>query len=68
VRVTWHPFDYADKTATKPPDDKLVWIYEDNYAHAVTLGYFDGFTFRFWTGSDDCYVTKWAFVDFPEAD
>jgi hypothetical protein len=31
----------------------------------VTLGFFDGFTMRTWTGSDDCSVSFWAPIVYP---
>jgi hypothetical protein len=57
----WTPFDYEDKNATKPPtetDGDLFWIIDDFY-YGVTAGYFDGFTWRNWQGSDDICVTHW---------
>lgn len=63
----WHEFSYDNKPGTAPPADKLVWIYEEYYAGGVTIGYFDGFTFRVWHGSDACSVTKWAPIIYPEA-
>jgi hypothetical protein len=41
----------------------LVWINERYYAEGVDLGYFDGFTMRMWSGSDDCSVTDWAPIE-----
>lgn len=66
MSVEWHEFDYENKAATKPPSDELVWIVEQFYYEGVTLGYFDGFTFRLWHGSDDCSVTHWAPLEYPE--
>lgn len=64
----WRAFDYGNKLATRPPDDQLVWIIEQDYAEAwITVGYFDGFTFRVWYGSDDCFVSHWAFIVYPQA-
>ena len=65
--MNWQAFDYDDKT-TAPPGSvgPLVWIHEEYY-EGVTVGYFDGFTFRTWNGSDDCHVTHWAPIEYPEA-
>jgi hypothetical protein len=57
--VDWMPYDHDDKGGTAPDVETLVWINERFY-HGVTLGYFDGFTFRIWSGSDDCLVSHWA--------
>lgn len=65
--VEWHEFDYARKPETMPPHGDLVWIVEELYEEGVTLGFFDGFTFNTWTGSDDCHVTHWAEIAFPPA-
>jgi hypothetical protein len=62
----WRPFSYDDKAATKPADSALVWVMEEFY-EGVTVGYFDGFTFRVWSGSDDCSVTHWAPITYPGA-
>lgn len=62
--VEWTPFDYDNKVNTPDPDE-LVWVKEGD--DEVTLGFFDGFTFRLWYGTDDCMVTMWAPVEFPEA-
>ena len=66
MSVEWQPFDYDDKQATAPKPDQLVWIHE-LYYHGVTMGVFDGFTFRTWWGSDDCNVTHWAPIKWPTA-
>lgn len=63
--VQWKPFDYENKKATAPPAGELVWIVEEYYFEGVTVGYFDGYTMRTWTGSDDCSVTYWAPIEFP---
>lgn len=65
MSAQWHPFDYANKKANAPTADTLVWIVEDFYEEGVTVGYFDGFTFRTWTGSDDCSVSWWAPIEYP---
>jgi hypothetical protein len=63
----WHRFDYGDKPATAPKDDQMVWVRETDYERGVTVGVFDGFTFRMLpSGTDDCYVTHWAPMDRPE--
>jgi hypothetical protein len=62
---TWYQFDYDDKPNTAPPVDVPVWIREDQYMDGVTIGYFDGFTFRTWTGSDDCAVSWWMDLTYP---
>jgi hypothetical protein len=64
--MMWRRFDYGDKDGTAPSiKDVLVWIREDLYEEGVTLGYFDGYTFRTWSGSDDCSVSWWALIDYP---
>lgn len=60
MRVDWNSFDYEDKKNTAPPNDGLVWIREDYYADGVEVGFFDGYTFRTWYGTDDCHVSLWA--------
>lgn len=64
--VEWRQFDYFSKPATAPDENELVWVREEN-DRAVTLGYFDGFTFRIWTGTDDCSITHWAPLEYPDA-
>lgn len=67
--LEWHRFDYEDKTNTPPPqelDCEMVWIVEDFYTDGVTLGCFDGNTFRTYGGSDDCSVLWWAEITYPE--
>jgi hypothetical protein len=65
MNVKWRPFDYDNRRETGPESDKLVWINEVYY-HGVTVGVFDGFTFRTWWGSDDCAVSHWAPIVWPE--
>jgi hypothetical protein len=65
TNIVWHRFDYANKASTKPPTDNLVWVVEEFYEEGVTLGYFDGYTFRTWGGSDDCEVSWWAEITYP---
>jgi hypothetical protein len=64
--VEWHPFDYKNKNATRPPHSDPVWIVERSCSGGVDLGYFDGFTFCTINGSDDCHVTHWAEIGYPE--
>jgi hypothetical protein len=61
----WRRFDYNDKAATAPVADQLVWVVEEFYEQGVTLGFFDGFTFRTWSGSDDCSVSWWMPINYP---
>lgn len=61
----WRRFDYNDKASTAPVAERLVWIVEQFYEEGVTLGYFDGYTFRTWRGSDDCSVSWWAEIEYP---
>lgn len=65
VQPTWKKYDRAAKKETAPHPDTLVWIREEFYEGGVTLGYFDGFTFRTWSGSDDCSVSRWAEIAYP---
>lgn len=63
----WQMFSYDDKGNTAPTAYEVVWVVEEFYTNGVTLGYFDGFTFRTLAdGSDDCSVSYWAEVDYPE--
>ena len=64
--VEWHPFDYEKKKTPAPPHSDLVWIVERFYTEGVDLGYLDGYTFRTINGSDDCSVSYWADLDYPE--
>lgn len=66
MKAQWHEFYYDSKTDT-PEEQEAVWITEEFYEGGVTIGYFDGFTFRTWVGSDDCSVTHWAPIEYPEA-
>ncbi|MEV8439159.1 hypothetical protein AB0425_17430 [Actinosynnema sp. NPDC051121] len=65
-RSQWRRFDYEHKQATAPPVDQLVWIVEDHYSDIPDIGYFDGFTMRLAHGSDDCSVSWWAPITYPE--
>jgi len=65
--VEWKVYDRADKKATAPEPDVLVWIIERFYGDGTPdLGFFDGSTFRTWAGSDDCSVRLWAPIEYPE--
>lgn len=66
MQVQWFRFDYANKAATAPKAGGYVWIMEDFYEQGVTLGYFDGATMRTAGGSDDCHVTHWAAIEYPQ--
>ena len=63
--LEWTDFDYDDKRATCPPAGLLVWIVEEFYEDGVTVGYYDGVTFRNFAGSDDIFVLKWATMVMP---
>jgi hypothetical protein len=67
AEVRWNRFDYDDKANTAPKHTELVWIAEEFYEEGVTLGYFDGYTFYTWVGSDDCSVSWWAEIERPAA-
>lgn len=65
--VEWRPFDYDDKANTAPPVDEMVWVVEEFYTEGVTIGLFDGYTFRVLPGGgDDCSVAWWAPMVYPE--
>lgn len=64
--MEWRIFDYTDRLRTAPAMGELVWIMEQYYIQGVTMGYFDGRVMRMWGGSDDCSVTHWAEIDYPE--
>lgn len=65
AEIEWHEYDRTRKDETTPEADEAVWIVEADYA--ATIGYFDGFTFRLWTGTDDCHVSHWAPITYPTA-
>jgi hypothetical protein len=65
IAMKWTLYDRENKANTTPKGDGLVWIREEFYEEGVTLGYFDGFTFRTWAGSDDCEVSYWAPISYP---
>lgn len=65
IKTNWNRFDYNDKPNTAPKHDNPVLIREDFYTDGVTLGFFDGYTFRMWAGSDDCSVSYWAEIHYP---
>lgn len=65
IKTNWTRFDYNDKANTAPKHGDPVLIREDFYEEGVTLGYFDGYTFRTWAGSDDCSVSYWAEIHYP---
>jgi hypothetical protein len=56
----WRRYDRDAKADTTPPGYELVWILDWGYNEGVNVGYFDGFTFREWGGSDDVNVSHWA--------
>ncbi len=65
VRPKWREVDYSPG-GNAAPDSKyynqLVWCLEDG---RVTPGYFDGFTWCTWYGSDDFNVDFWAPMAMP---
>jgi hypothetical protein len=63
--TTWHKFDYNDD-ATNPPYGETVWVVETFYTNGVTLGWHDGCTFMTYDYKDDCKVTYWAEIEYPE--
>ena len=63
--LEWTDFSYDHPKETAPEAGVLVWIVEDFYEGGVTIGYFDGAHFRMWSGSDDCFVLKWAPMVMP---
>lgn len=67
--ATWHVYDHENKQETAPPVDDMVWVVEDFYHNGeVTVGLFDGFTFRVLpSGSDDCSVRCWTTMQPPVA-
>jgi hypothetical protein len=67
MKSEWKPFDYGNKSQTAPPGGEVVFVF-DEYYDGVTLGLFDGFTMRTLPGgSDDCHVTHWATIEYPDA-
>jgi hypothetical protein len=65
--VEWQKYDREDKAGTTPAEEHLVRVVEEFYEGGVTLGFFDGFTWRTWSGSDDCSVSAWAPIQYPAA-
>lgn len=68
-QVEWHAYDPHDK-ATAPLRvhwGDVLWIVEEFYFDGdVTVGVYDGVTFRVLpSGSDDCSVTHWALITVP---
>lgn len=39
---------------------------EEFYINGVTQGFFDGYTFNTFDSKDDCYVSYWAEIEYPE--
>lgn len=65
--VEWHRFDHDDRENTRPPHEDLVWVVDKFAGNQVTLGVFDGHTMITYWGSDDCSISHWALIDYPEA-
>lgn len=65
-RRVWRRFDYDDKGATAPPSDEHVWVIEDFYYEGLAIGWFDGYTFRVRGYGDDCKVSWWAPITYPD--
>lgn len=64
----WREYNRYDKKNTTPSaTGVLVWVWEAGFQGdpGVSLGYFDGLSFRMWWGTDDCDITHWAPIDFP---
>lgn len=64
--VTWHKFDYEDENSAVPLPYETVWIVEEFYANGVTQGYHDGYTFNTFDSKDDCKVSYWAYISYPD--
>jgi predicted SnoaL-like aldol condensation-catalyzing enzyme len=64
--MKWHQYVYEERDATAPPEGELVWVLERYYLEGVGIGYYDGYTMRMWSGSDDCGVTHWARIQYPK--
>ena len=64
--VQWHKFDYDDKKNTAPETYVEVWIVEEFYTNGVTIGWFDGYTFNTHEFKDDCKVSYWAYMSYPD--
>lgn len=65
-RRVWRRFDHDDKAATAPLADEPVWVIEEYYYAGPTIGWFDGLSFRVRGYGDDCRVTWWAPITYPE--
>lgn len=66
MTVQWHRFDYNNKRRTCPPSRTgLCWVVDDTDS-GVTIGEYDGYTWRV-GGSDDCSVSWWAPINYPPA-
>ena len=60
--VNWRSFNHD----AAPAQDVMVWVVEEFYEQGVTIGVFDGYTFRVLpSGSDDCSVSWWAPIQYP---
>lgn len=64
--TTWHKFDYEDRRNTAPVAHETVWVVEEFYINGVTQGFFDGYTFNTFDSKDDCKVSYWAEIEYPE--
>ncbi len=58
--------EWFDSTAPRPAPHIPVWVLDDYYHEYVTIGYWDGFTWRLWYGTDDCNVSHWAKIEIPD--
>jgi hypothetical protein len=64
--MEWTAYDRERKQETTPEGYELVWIFNPG-EDEVTLGYFDGIVWCLWGGSDDCWITHWAPIEYPGA-
>lgn len=67
MKVEWHPFDYDNKDKTRPQHENAVWVVDAYDNDRVGVGYFDGYTMVDETMHDDCCITFWADIDYPDA-
>lgn len=67
--VEWHVYDHEDESTAphKSQWGEVLWIVEQFYVDGVTVGVYDGVTFRVAavSGSDDCSVSHWAYIANP---
>jgi hypothetical protein len=65
MKVEWREYDSENSPNTRPSLNTSVWVIEWFY-YGVTIGYHNGRTFLTADGSDDCEITHWAPIEYPD--